>query len=179
MLSYSFIYSCHFILARVVKDADHILVTLGVKMEYTMDGTPVYRRAPCTHTFTHLLINGQETSAWAFYGIWPDSVTYLQSSGCSGRSKGSMIIGRGGKVLYGDKLLLGAHSRDAMPSVHYDPVLQGLLHPEEEPPLHQADVWWLPSGEESEDQRRDSVSLADSQQTKMKHLFFHPHLHFR
>lgn len=50
-----------------------------------------------------------------------------------------MVIGRGGRVLYGDKHPVGTHSRDAVLFVRYGLVLQGLLPPEEKPPQHQAD----------------------------------------
>lgn len=51
-----------------------------------------------------------------------------------------MVIGRDERVLYGDMLPAGAHSKDAVLSVHYGPVRQGLLLPEEEPPPHMAGV---------------------------------------
>lgn len=128
--TFSFVFSNDFILDRAVLDSEPILATLGMRKEQTLGGTAAYHKAPCT---------------WAFYDIdlqpnWGKSSTHLQSSWCSGRPKGSMVTGRGGRVLYGDKHPVGAHSRDVMLFVHYGLVLQGLLHPEEEPPPHQADV---------------------------------------
>lgn len=41
---------------RVMVDPEPIPGTLGVRREYILDGTPVYRRAACTHIFSHTFI---------------------------------------------------------------------------------------------------------------------------
>lgn len=46
----SFRFNKRFILVRVTVDPERILGTQG--LEYTLDGIPVYYKAPCTHTQT-------------------------------------------------------------------------------------------------------------------------------
>lgn len=48
-MGHSFIFSNWFILVRVSVDLEPILVKVGVRQEYTLDGTPVHHQAPCIH----------------------------------------------------------------------------------------------------------------------------------
>lgn len=51
---HSFVFINHFILVRVEVDQELITRTMGRSWEYTLDGTSVHPKAPCTHTFTRL-----------------------------------------------------------------------------------------------------------------------------
>lgn len=49
----SFIFSNHLVLIKVTVNSNHILGTVGMRQEYTLNRIPIHYSAPCTRTFAH------------------------------------------------------------------------------------------------------------------------------